>query len=63
MDLYRVRAITATAGGPSSFAIAKDSAERELVLSSSALVQRLLLDAFFTGAIVSIELVPGSTVV
>jgi hypothetical protein len=62
MIIYSVKAITATVGGPSTFALSKEN-ETELALSSSALVQRLLLEAFFTGARVEVELVPGSNVV
>jgi len=61
MDLYSVKAITATVGGPSTFALSKETPN--LVLSSSSLVQRLLLDAFFTGASVTVDLVPGSNIV
>jgi hypothetical protein len=63
MDFYSVKAITATVGGPSTFALSKESQKPDLVLSSSILVQRLLLDAFFTGAKVAVELVQGSNVV
>jgi hypothetical protein len=63
MDQYSVRAITATVGGPSTFWLAQDPGNPVLVLSFSALVQRLLLEAFFTAANVEVELVPGSSVV
>jgi hypothetical protein len=63
MDQYSVRAITATVGGPSTFSLARDPGNSVLVLSSSALIQRLLLEAFFTAANVEVELVAGSSVV
>jgi hypothetical protein len=60
MDVYRVSAITATVGGPTIIALSKNAFTSDWVLSHSIFVQRLLLDAFFTGASVEIELVPGS---
>lgn len=63
MNPCSIRAITATTGGPSTFALKNDSSGYELSTSSSILIQQLLLDAFFTGARVSIEYVSGTTVV
>jgi hypothetical protein len=62
MTLYSVKAITATVGGPSTFALSSDN-NTDLFLSSSPVVLRVLLDAFFIGARVEVDLVKGSNVV
>jgi hypothetical protein len=49
MDVYRVSAITATVGGPTTILLSKNAFTSDWVLSHSILVQHLLLDAFFTG--------------
>jgi len=63
MNVYSVKAITAKVREPCTFTLSKNSNETDLVLSSSTLVQRLLLDAFFTASHVEIELFPNSDVV
>ena len=60
MNVYRVEIITARVGKPCTFALLKTSNQTDLVSSSSTLVQRLLLEAFFTAAHVEVELFPNS---
>jgi hypothetical protein len=63
MDPCSVKAITVATGGPSTFVLKNETSGYELSMSSNLLIQQLLLDAYFTGASVSIEYVSGTKVV
>jgi hypothetical protein len=60
-----VTAVSATLGGPTTFLVAvKGAAARQQVVSSSLLIQNVLLPALLSGATeVGLELVPGSNVI
>lgn len=63
MDTFVVRGISATVEYPSTFLLGRYDAEPISVTSRSALIQRVLLEAFFTGAEVPIEFVQDSTLI
>lgn len=63
MDPYRVIGITAVLSEPSTFFLERKDGGRQVAVSSSLLIQRLLLAAFVTAADVEVILVPGSSVV
>jgi hypothetical protein len=63
MDPSRVIGITAVLGEPSTFFLEQHNGVRQVAVSSSLLIQRLLLAAFVTAADVEVILVPGSSVV
>lgn len=63
MSTSRVMAVTAVLGEPSTFVLESNDGSRLVAVSSSLLIQRLLLSAFLTQADVAIDLVPGSLVI
>jgi hypothetical protein len=63
MSTHRVVTITAVAAGPCAFELEPDTPGGRSVLSSSRLVQALLVHACLTGAEVELDLVPGSAVI
>jgi hypothetical protein len=59
----RVIAVTAVLGEPSTFVLEGNDGSRFVAVSSSPLVQRLLLTGFLTEAYVAVDLVPGSSII
>jgi hypothetical protein len=63
MSTTRVLSITAVLGEPATYVLEDKAGLRTVAVSSSLLIQRLLLAAYLTGADVTVELVPGSAVI